>query len=107
MDALPPLASPRPTVAWPEAPKAPAAARPAVAGAAHSPAMPNPALRLDPVLGLVVLQFRDDQGEVVATLPTERELAAYRTAGKRAASPAAPQPTAATAPAAAAGAITP
>jgi hypothetical protein len=49
--------------------------------------MPNPALRLDPGLGLVVLQFRDDQGEVVATLPTERELAAYRDAGKRAASP--------------------
>ncbi|GGC29572.1 hypothetical protein GCM10011504_04750 [Siccirubricoccus deserti] len=60
---------------------------PSVATAApSSSAMPNPALRLDPGLGLVVLQFRDDRGEVVATLPTERELAAYRDAGKRAAS---------------------
>lgn len=85
MNALPPLASPRSPVASPEAPKAPAV-DPVATAAPSSPAMPNPALRLDPGLGLVVLQFRDDQGEVVATLPTERELAAYRDAGKRAAS---------------------
>jgi hypothetical protein len=64
----------------------PVAVRLEATAVANAPAMPNPALRLDPVLGLVVLQFRDAQGEVVSTLPTERELAAYRNAGKRAAS---------------------
>jgi hypothetical protein len=78
-------------MAWPEAPKASAAVRPAASSVPSAPATPNPALRLDPGLGLVVLQFRDTQGEVVATLPTERELAAYRYAGKQAAStPSAP-----------------
>jgi len=48
--------------------------------------MPNPSLRLDPALGLVVMEFRDHAGRT-ATLPTERELAAYRTAGGR------PEPT--------------
>jgi hypothetical protein len=88
MNALPPLESARPPVARNEA-KAPAV-RPVATAGPSSPAMPNPALRLDPGLGLVVLQFRDDRGEIVATLPTERELAAYRDAGKRAASPAVP-----------------
>jgi N6-L-threonylcarbamoyladenine synthase len=31
-----------------------------------------------PALGLVVLEFRDHQGQVVQTLPSERQLAAYR-----------------------------
>jgi hypothetical protein len=44
--------------------------------------MPNPSLRLDPALGLVVLEFRDAHGRR-ETLPTERELAAYRSAGGR------------------------
>ena len=47
---------------------------------ATSPGLPNPRLRLDPRLGLVVLEFRDGQGRVERTLPTERELAAYRSA---------------------------
>lgn len=46
------------------------------------PATPNPSLRLDPALGLVVLEFRDQSGRT-ATLPTERELAAYRSAQGR------------------------
>jgi hypothetical protein len=46
---------------------------------AASPGLPNPSLRLDPALGLVVLEFRDRSGRT-ATLPTERELAAYRSA---------------------------
>jgi hypothetical protein len=50
--------------------------------AAASPGLPNPSLRLDPALGLVVLEFRDQAGRT-ATLPTERELAAYRTARGR------------------------
>ena len=49
---------------------------------AASPGLPNPSLRLDPALGLVVLEFRDGAGRT-ATLPTERELAAYRTARGR------------------------
>jgi hypothetical protein len=45
-----------------------------------APGTPNPSLRLDPALGPVVLEFRDVHGRT-ATLPTERELAAYRIAG--------------------------
>ncbi len=41
---------------------------------------PSPRMRLDPALGLVVLEFRDDQGQVVQTLPSARQLAAYRRA---------------------------
>lgn len=41
---------------------------------------PNPALRMDPELGLVVLEFRNRQGDVATTFPTSRELDAYRRA---------------------------
>ena len=41
-------------------------------------AMPNPTLRLDPTLGLVVIEFRDERGAVKNSFPTERQLAAYR-----------------------------
>ena len=51
-----------------------AGAAPAVAAA------PNPTLRLDSGLGMVVIEFRGTSGEVVASLPTPREIAAYRTA---------------------------
>ena len=62
-----------------------APARPGVAlPAVTAPALPNPTLRLDPGLGLVVLEFRDAQGRVEKTLPTERALAAYRTAARTA-----------------------
>jgi hypothetical protein len=44
--------------------------------------VPNPNLRLDPALGLVVLEFRDAGGAVEATIPTRRELEAYRSAGQ-------------------------
>jgi hypothetical protein len=64
-----------------------APALPVPSGPAESgtpPAWPNPSLRLDPALGIVVMEFRDRAGGVQATLPTERELAAYRaTAGRR------------------------
>jgi hypothetical protein len=53
---------------------------------AAAPALPNPALRLDPGLGLVVLEFRDNRGEVAETIPTPRELEAYRTAARTTAS---------------------
>lgn len=43
-------------------------------------AAPNPTLRLDSGLGMVVIEFRGASGEVVTSLPTPREIAAYRTA---------------------------
>jgi hypothetical protein len=59
---------------------APAAAepdRPAMPAAA----LPNPTLRLDASLGLVVLEFRDARGES-RTIPSQRELDAYREAAR-------------------------
>lgn len=38
----------------------------------------NPRLRIDPALNLVVIEFRDDTGEVRDSIPSPRELAAYR-----------------------------
>ncbi|WP_149536003.1 hypothetical protein [Siccirubricoccus phaeus] len=91
MQIAPSLAMPRLPAARTEAPQALPGGAGAAAPAQTFQATPNPAMKLDPRLGLVVLQFRDDQGQVTATLPTERELAAYRNAGKRpAASPAPP-----------------
>jgi hypothetical protein len=41
--------------------------------------LPNPSLRLDAGLGMVVLEFRDDNGDVTGTIPSQRVLDAYRT----------------------------
>jgi hypothetical protein len=38
----------------------------------------NPSLRLDPALGLVVIQFRNDAGAVTESIPSERQLQAYQ-----------------------------
>jgi hypothetical protein len=72
--ALGPLATPA-TAAAP-APLVVAAA-PAAAAAVPEP---SPRMRLDPALGLVVLEFRDARGEITQTLPSARQLAAYRIA---------------------------
>ena len=48
--------------------------------AAEAPMLPNPRLRLDPALGIVVLEFRGTFGLPARSLPTEHELAAYRAA---------------------------
>jgi hypothetical protein len=63
----------------------PARALPAEASAATptaralaAPPMPNPRLRLDPSLSLVVIEFRDAGGEVSQSIPSPKELAAYR-----------------------------
>jgi|GEM_PF-3535015 len=45
-----------------------------------APATPNPRLRLDSSLGMVVIEFRDTVGDVSNTIPTERAIAAYRAA---------------------------
>jgi len=56
----------------------------ATPAAASEPVLPNPQLRLDAALGLVVLEFRDLGGQS-RTIPTERELDAYRSSARSAA----------------------
>ncbi|WP_211869177.1 hypothetical protein [Neoroseomonas terrae] len=60
---------------------APRAAEPAVA-APEVPvvATPNPRLRLDGSLGMVVLEFRGPDGEVANSFPSSRVIEAYRAA---------------------------
>jgi hypothetical protein len=38
----------------------------------------NPSLRLDPALGIVVLEFRNDAGAVTTSIPSQRQLQAYQ-----------------------------
>ncbi len=45
---------------------------------AASRVLPNPTLRLDPGLAIVVIEFRDGAGGVRSSIPTERQLEAYR-----------------------------
>jgi hypothetical protein len=40
--------------------------------------IPNPTLRLDPALGLVVLEFHSDTGAVTSSIPSQRQLQAYQ-----------------------------
>lgn len=40
--------------------------------------LPNPSLRLEAALGLVVIEFRNDRGTIETSYPSERQLAAYR-----------------------------
>ena len=42
------------------------------------PGIANPSLRLDPALGLVVLEFHSDSGAVTSSIPSERQLEAYQ-----------------------------
>ncbi len=42
----------------------------------------NPSLRFDAVSGLVVIEFHDDAGHVTTSIPTLRQLEAYRIWGK-------------------------
>ncbi len=84
-----PTISPLPPPRRPEtASSAPIGAAPAAAPVAleRTPAptvLPNPALRLDASLGLVVLEFRDADGQP-RTIPSQRELDAYREAARSA-----------------------
>jgi hypothetical protein len=43
-----------------------------------TPAIANPSLRLDPALGLVVLEFHSGTGAVTTSIPSERQLEAYQ-----------------------------
>lgn len=42
------------------------------------PQFPNPSLRLDHGLGMVVIEFRDPGGEVTRSIPSQRQIDAYR-----------------------------
>jgi hypothetical protein len=72
--APPPSLRPTPGIPQPSAPVA-------------MPPAPNPSLRIEPVLGVVVIEVRDAAGEVVRSVPTERELRAYRVAALRGGEP--------------------
>lgn len=50
----------------------------------------NPSLRLDPALGLVVIEFRDDAGLVTHSIPSQRQIDAYRMHEQTPPNPAAP-----------------
>jgi hypothetical protein len=54
----------------------PAGAVPPSASQETGPA--NPRMRIDRDLGMVVIEFRDSAGRVSVSLPTEREIDAYR-----------------------------
>ncbi|WP_270936526.1 hypothetical protein [Falsiroseomonas oryzae] len=54
---------------------------PASAAADPTQVVTNPSLRLDAALNLVVIEFRDSAGEVMASIPSPRELSAYRVSG--------------------------
>jgi hypothetical protein len=59
------------------------APQPAASPAASPPASasqdyPNPTLRLDSALGLVVIEFRDGGGTVTRSIPSAQQLQAYR-----------------------------
>lgn len=65
----------------PDAAVAPPAGAPPAGAAARNG--PNPSLRVEPSLGIVVFEVRDTAGEVVRSVPTERELRDYRAAALR------------------------
>lgn len=83
-----------PDAAEPPQPSASASIEPAGGG----PVLPNPTLRLDAALGIVVIEFRNAAGEVASSIPTQQQLQAYRlhfdTGPAKAAKPAPAQPTA-------------
>jgi hypothetical protein len=51
---------------------------PAATSSAAGPPLVNPGLHLDPALNLVVLQFFDSQGDVVQSIPSQKQLQAYK-----------------------------
>ena len=52
-------------------------AEPKVVVTVPSLVQPNPSLQLDPALGLVVIEFRNDSGAITNSIPSERQLRAY------------------------------
>ena len=71
--------APRPGPVAPEAaPQAASRRAEAAPAGAPAPMLPNPRLRIDAALNIVVLEFRDDGGQVSRTLPSAQEIKAYR-----------------------------
>jgi hypothetical protein len=52
--------------------------RPLADSAPTPPLTMNPVLRLDEGLGLVVIEFHNDSGVITTSIPSQRQLAAYR-----------------------------
>jgi hypothetical protein len=48
------------------------------AQATPSPPVVNPSLRLDAGLGLVVIEFRNESGEITTSIPSQRQLQEYQ-----------------------------
>ena len=77
--AITPIAPPATSVPAPSAATtAPPAADTASAASASKRPLVNPSLHLDLALNLVVLQFVDDKGEVTDSIPSAKQLKAYR-----------------------------
>jgi hypothetical protein len=51
---------------------------PATAVAKRVQLFVNPSFRLDPTVGFVVIEFHDNTGAVTSTIPSQRQLQAYR-----------------------------
>jgi hypothetical protein len=49
------------------------------AATAPGPPPPSPTLRFDASLGILVIEFHNDAGQVANSIPTQRQLEAYRT----------------------------
>ena len=62
------------------APSQPRSSAPAAAAPQQPPIGPNPRLRLDPALGIVVMEFLDSGGKLARSAPSEAQLQAYRQA---------------------------
>jgi hypothetical protein len=65
-----------PTTGADKGASAPAASPPSTP--ANAPGTPNPTLLLDAALGLVVVEFVSKSGAVTSSIPSQRQLAAYR-----------------------------
>ena len=74
--AVPPLRGSGDT-AVPQRPPA-SAATPAPETAQPGKLYANPDFHFDPAAGLVVIEFRNESGKVTNTIPTQRQLDAYR-----------------------------
>jgi hypothetical protein len=68
--------SPNPVIQSTEAVRAAAESR--VSAQATSPGTPNPTLRLDSALGLVVIEFVSKSGAITSSIPSQRQLTAYQ-----------------------------
>jgi len=62
----------------PVADRAPGKPEARVEPAGSASALPNPTLRLDASLGIVVIEFRNNAGEVANSIPTQQQLEMYR-----------------------------